>query len=62
MSKEVINYLGLDWEKKCLSPHTNKRSVATASNLQVREKVYQGASEKWKNYTPFLDGVLDKIS
>ncbi len=60
-SKRVIKQLGLNWEIGCLSPQNNKRSVRTASNLQIREKVYKGSSERWKHYKPFLDGALDFI-
>ena len=58
-TRQLIEYLGLDWDENCLSPQNNTRSVATASNLQVRQKVYQGSSEQWKKYQPFLNGALD---
>ena len=58
-TRQLIDYLGLDWDENCLSPQKNTRSVATASNLQVRQKVYQGSSEQWKKYQPFLNGALD---
>ena len=58
-TRKLINYLGLNWEEKCLSPQDNKRSVATASNTQIREKVYQGSSQQWKKYKPFLNGAFD---
>ena len=60
-TRQLINYLGLDWDEKCLSPESNTRSVATASNVQIREKVYQGSSKQWKKYQPFLDGALDGL-
>ena len=58
-TRQLIDYLGLDWDDKCLSPQNNARSVATASNVQVREKVYKGSSEQWKKYQPFLNGAFD---
>ena len=58
-TRQLIDYLGLDWDEKCLSPQNNARSVATASNVQVRRKVYKGSSEQWKKYQPFLNGVFD---
>ena len=58
-TRQLIEHLGLSWDDKCLSPQNNKRSVATASNLQVRKKVYQGSSQKWKSYQPFLKGLLN---
>ena len=60
-TRRLIKYLGLNWDKKCLSPQDNIRSVATASNIQIREKVYQGSSQQWENYKPFLDGALDEL-
>ena len=60
-TKKIIEYLGLEWEKGCLAPQENIRSVATASSLQVREKVYQGSSQQWKKFKPFLNGALDHL-
>jgi tetratricopeptide (TPR) repeat protein len=60
-TRQLIEYLGLDWDENCLSPQNNTRSVATASNLQVRQKVYQGSSEQWKKYEPFLHGAFDGL-
>ena len=61
-TRQLIDYLGLDWDEDCLSPQNNTRSVATASNLQVRQKVYQGSSEQWKKYEPFLNGAFDYLN
>ena len=60
-TRQLIDYLDLAWDKNCLSPQNNTRRVATASNLQVRQKVYQGSSEQWKKYQPFLNGALDGL-
>jgi hypothetical protein len=61
-TRNLIDYLGPEWDDACLAPQDNTRSVATASNVQVRQKVYQGSSEKWKRYRPYLDGALDHFS
>jgi len=61
-TRKLIGHMELDWEDACLSPQDNTRSVATASNAQVRQKVYKGSSEKWKRYLPFLNGALDHLS
>ena len=39
----------------------NERSVMTASQQQVRKKVYTGSSEAWRKYEPYLDGVFDGL-
>jgi len=58
-TRQLIDHLKLDWDEKCLSPQNNARGVATASNVQVRKKVYKGSSEQWKKYLPFLNGAFD---
>ena len=60
-TRQLIDYLGMDWDEKCLSPQHNTRPVATASNAQVREKVYKGSSQQWKKYEPFLNGAFDGL-
>ena len=58
-TRNLIQDLGLDWEDSCLAPQKNKRSVRTASQQQVRKKVYQGSSQAWHKYEKFLNGVFD---
>lgn len=59
--RQLIDHLGLDWDKKCLSPQRNNRRVATSSNVQVREEIYQGSSRQWEKYKPFLNGAFDEL-
>ena len=54
ISRELINFVGLDWEDQCLEFHQTKRSVRTASASQVRQKMYQGSSYEWMKYQNFL--------
>ena len=58
-TRNLIDYLDLDWDDKVLSPQNNSRIIMTASNAQVRKKVYQGSSQQWKKYELFLDGAFD---
>ena len=60
-TKRLIAHIGLDWDEKFLHPQDNERSVASASNIQVRKKIYQGSSQQWKKYEPFLNGVFDQF-
>jgi tetratricopeptide (TPR) repeat protein len=61
-TRKLIRYLGLEWEDECLSPQQNKRAVRTASQKQVRQKVYQGSSEQWRKFEPYLNGAFDLLS
>ena len=60
-SRTLISYLDLNWEDQCLEFHKTKRSVKTASNLQVREKMYTGSSQKWRQYEPYLAEMVDAL-
>ena len=60
-TRRLIEHLGLNWEDACLAPQNNKRSVKTASQQQVRQKVYKGSSQAWRKYEPFLSGVFDEL-
>jgi len=61
-TRKLIDYLDLNWEETCLSPQKNKRSVRTASQQQVRQKIYKGSSEAWRKYEPHLNGVFDGLA
>ena len=61
-SKKLINYCGLDWDQNCLEFYKNTRVVKTASSLQVRQKMYQGSSEAWKEYASYLKPLINGLS
>jgi len=61
-TRKLIEYLELEWENNCLSPQHNKRSVRTVSQQQVRQKVYQGSSQQWRKFEPYLNGAFDQLT
>jgi hypothetical protein len=42
--------------------HKNIRSVATASNQQVRNKMYKGSSLEWERYAKHLGPMLEILN
>jgi tetratricopeptide (TPR) repeat protein len=54
ISRELVDYIGLDWDERCLAFHETKRAVRTASNWQVRQPIYKTARKRWKNYENHL--------
>jgi hypothetical protein len=50
ISRELVDYIGLEWDDRCLAFHQTKRAVRTASNWQVRQPIYKRARKRWKNY------------
>ena len=60
-TRKLIKYLELDWDNACLSPQENKRNLITASQQQVRKKIYQGSSQVWRKFEPYLNGSFEKL-
>ncbi len=60
-TKKLIAYIGVEWENACLRPEKNERIIQTASQRQVRQKVYKGSSDQWNKYKKFLNGAFDEL-
>jgi len=61
-TKKILKYCELDWEVNCLDFHTNNSAVKTTSSMQVRQKMYQGSSEAWRKYEPYLKPLIKGLS
>ena len=48
--KKLLEYCELDYEDKCINYVENKRAVNTASNIQVRKKIYTTSINRWERY------------
>jgi tetratricopeptide (TPR) repeat protein len=59
-ARQALEFLGLPWDERCLSPHKNPGSVETASHWQVRQPIYQHALNRWQHYEKHL-GPLKEI-
>lgn len=60
-TRRLLDHLGLDFEEACLSFDTNQKPVATASAVQVREKVHTRSVGKWKNFEAQLAPLFEKL-
>ena len=60
-TRNLISFIGLNWEASCLNFHTNTRAVNTLSKTQVREKMYKGSSLNWKNYKSLLQDAFNRL-
>ena len=57
--KALINWLGWQWNDIYLSPHLNKRTVTTRSNVQVRSPINSKSVGGWKNYKEMLKPAIE---
>jgi hypothetical protein len=61
-SRRLIDFLGLEWDEKCLAFHQTERVVRTASWSQVRKPLYSDSAGRWKNYQAHLEGSKQPLS
>ena len=59
--KKLLNFCDLNWEDKCLKFYDTKRPIRTASDTQVRNKIYKTSIDLWKNYEKFLNKYYIKL-
>lgn len=57
-SRKIIDFLGLEWDTRCLDFDRTQRPVLTASNWQVRQKIYRSSIGRWRNYQSFIEPLL----
>jgi len=54
----MLEFVGLDWDDRCLDFQNTKRGVATASTWQVRQKIYDSSVQRWRKYEKFVGPLL----
>jgi tetratricopeptide (TPR) repeat protein len=57
-TRKILDFLALEWDKRCLDFHATKRPVLTASSWQVRQKIYKNSVQRWRNYQKFIGPLL----
>ncbi len=60
--RNLLAYCGLPFEESCLRFWETGRAVATPSGEQVRQPIYRGAMEQWKNYEPWLGPLKEELA
>ncbi len=58
-ARQAIEFLDLEWDERCLSPHTNPYAVETASKWQVRQPIYQQSAGRWRHYEKHLEPLKE---
>ena len=60
--RDMLNFCNLKWDTKCLNFHNNTRIIKTASDVQVRNKIYSSSVGIWKNYKNNLEIYFNKLN
>jgi tetratricopeptide (TPR) repeat protein len=61
-ARRLLDFLGLEWDARCLAPHTNPNPVETASDWQVRQPIYKQSLERWRHYEKHLGLLKEALS
>ena len=57
--RRVAAHCRLDWEDSMLRFHETKRAVRTARSEQVRQPIYSGSVNLWRQYEEDLAELID---
>jgi Flp pilus assembly protein TadD len=58
-SRRIIEFIGLDWDPRCLEFYATQRPVLTASHWQVRQRIYSSSVGRWRKYQKFIRPLLE---
>ncbi len=58
-TRSILQFVGLDWDERCLQFHKTARTVVTASYWQVRQSVYRDSVQRWRKYSKFIGPLRD---
>jgi len=61
VSRALVDFIGLEWDDRCLQFHKSERTVATASYDQVRQPIYTQSMARWKNYEKHIKPLVDAL-
>jgi len=61
-SRKMLEFIGLDWDSRCLDFHKAARTVSTASNWQVRQAISKSSVGRWRNYENFVEPLLSLVN
>jgi tetratricopeptide (TPR) repeat protein len=60
-TRQLLESIGLEFEEACLQFDQNTAPVATASSVQVREKIHTRSVDRWKNFERELAPLREQL-
>jgi Flp pilus assembly protein TadD len=60
-ARRMIDYCGLPWDDRCLSFDKTRRTVKTASAVQVRKPLFRSSLQRWRRYEAGLGPLLNEL-
>ncbi len=60
-SRRLVEFLGLEWDERCLQFHRTDRAVRTASVWQVKQPLYRSSVGRWRAYEQWLGPLKESL-
>ena len=60
-ARRIAEFAGLGWTDAMLTPEQARRTVLTASVVQVRQPIYTSAVDRWRRYEPWLGPMIEAM-
>ncbi|MEX0876177.1 MAG: sulfotransferase [Phycisphaerales bacterium] len=65
-TREILDFIGLDFDPACLDFHSSGRVALTLSNDQVRQPMYKSSTKRFERYAehlgPLIEGLGDVLN
>ncbi len=61
-SRRMIDFLGLDWDERCLRYYESGRTVLTLSYAQVTKPIYKTAVARYRHYEQHLEPLKTALA
>jgi hypothetical protein len=61
-TRNMLAFIDLPWDARCLDHTQTHRSVITASKWQVRQKINKASVERWRNYEKFAEPLKELLN
>ncbi len=56
--RSMLDFIGAEFDRRCLAFHENQRYARTASYAQVTEKLYDRSRFRYRHYRQHLEPVI----
>jgi len=61
LTRQLLEFCGLEFDERCLQFHRTARVVKTASQYQVRRPLYKGSIGIWRRYANQLGPLIEAL-
>jgi Tfp pilus assembly protein PilF len=61
VSRQLMEFMGMEWESGQLEFYKQDRAVFTASKWQARQPIYKTSKERWRQYEKFIGPLMSLL-